>query len=132
MNCMFLTVIKEDDLLAGWYEHFQELSTAPQDPSFDQDYHRFVSLRAEEIEDICRAEGQPASPVTTEEVKRAIKALNKGKVAYAMESTTEYLVYAEDSVFNSLCSLLNTLFQTGQMIEYMQIRRFIPVYKKQK
>ena len=39
----------------------------------------FVSLEVEEIEDICRAQGQPASPLTTEDVKRAIKHLNKGK-----------------------------------------------------
>lgn len=107
---MFLKVIRGDDLLARWYEHFQELSTAPQDPSFDQDYHRFVSLQAEEIEDICRAEGQPASPVTTEEVKRAIKGLNKGKVTYAMESTTEYLYMQKTQYlivfvhFSTLCS----------------------------
>ena len=45
--------------------------------------------------------------MTKEEVKKAIKELNKGKAADAMGITAEHFVYAEDWVIDSLCLVLN-------------------------
>lgn len=90
-------VYKGEGVLSGWFEHFQELSSASENLSFDLDYHRLVLLDADEIEDICRAQCQLSSPVTVEEIKTAIKELDKGKAADAMGITAEHFVYTEDS-----------------------------------
>ena len=83
-----------------------------------------------EIEDICHAQGQLSTQVTKEEVKRAIKELNKGKAADAMGITAEHFVYAEDSVIDCLCLILNKLFESGQVIDSMRIGLITPVFKK--
>ena len=83
-----------------------------------------------EIEDICHAQGQLSAQVTKEEVKKAIKELNKGKAADAMGITAEHFVYAEDSVINSLCLILNKLFESGQVTDSMKIGLITPVFKK--
>ena len=70
-------------------------------------------MDADQIDDICRAHGPLASQVSKEEVRKAIKELNRGKAADALEITAEHFVYAEDSIIDSLCLLLNKLFETG-------------------
>ena len=104
------TVYKGENVLADWFEHFKTLSSESDDPSFDQDYHRLV-LQIVEIEDICQAQGQLSQPVNVEEVKKAIKHLNRGKAADAMGITAEHFIHADETVLDALCLLLNSLFQ---------------------
>ena len=108
-------VYKGDGVLSGWYEHFKTLSSSSESQSFDQDYHHLVLMDTNEIEDICHAQGQLSAQVTKEEVKKAIKELNKGKAADAMGITAEHFVYAEDSIIDSLRLILNKLFESGQV-----------------
>ena len=68
--------------------------------------------------------------MTKEEVKKAIKELNKGKTADAMRITAEHFVYAEDSVIDSLCSILKKLFESGQVTDSMKISLITRVFKK--
>ena len=71
-------VYKGDGVLSGWYEHFKTLSSSSERQSFNQDYHHLVLMDTNEIEDICHAQGQLSAQVTKEEVKKAIKELDKG------------------------------------------------------
>ena len=66
-----------------------------------------------EIEDVCQ--------VTKEEFKKVIKELNKGKAADAMGITVEHFVHAEYSIIDSLCLILNKLFELGQVMDSMKI-----------
>ena len=74
-------VYKADNVLSGWFEHFQALSSESIDPSFDQDNHRLVLQEVTEIDDICRAQGCLTAPVTVTEVEKAVKSLNRGVVS---------------------------------------------------
>ena len=123
-------VYRGGDVLSGWFDHFKTLSSATEDPSFDQDYHHLVSMDADEIDDICRAQGPLASQVSKEEVRKAIEELNRGKAADALGITAEHFVYAEDSIIDSLCLLLNKLFETGEVTDTMKIGLVTPVFKK--
>ena len=87
-------------------------------------------MDTDEIEDICHAQGQLSAQVTKEEVKKAIKELNKGKAADAMGITVEHFVYAEDLVIDSLCLILNKLFESDQVTDSMKISLITPVFKK--
>ena len=104
-------------MLFGWYKHFKTLSSSSDSQSFDQVYHHLVLMDTNEIEDICHAQGQLSAQVTKEEVKKAIKELNKGKAADPMGITAEHFVYAEDSIMDSLCLILNKLFESGQVTD---------------
>ena len=66
-------------------------------------------MDSNQIEDICHTQGQLSAQVT-KEVKNAIKELNKGKTADAMGITAKHCVYAEDSIIDSHCLILNKLF----------------------
>ena len=123
-------VYRGGDVLSGWFDHFKTLSSATEEPSFDQDYHRLVSMDVDEIDDICRAQGPLASQVSKEEVRKAIKELNRGKAADALGITAEHFVYAEDSIIDSLCLFLNKLFETGEVTDIMNICLVTPVFKK--
>ena len=123
-------VYRGENVLSGWFEHFKSLASASEDPSFDEDYHHLVQMDANEIEDICRAQGQLAAQVTKKEVQTAIKELNRGKAADALGITAEHFVYAEDVIIDILCLLLNKLFETGQITETMKIGLVTPVFKK--
>lgn len=123
-------VYKGENVLEGWFEHFKRLSTESDDPSFDQDYHRLVLQEVTEIEDICQAQGQLSQPVNVEEVKRAIKQLNRGKAADAMGITAEHFIHADETLLDVLCTLLNRLFQAGQVTDSMKTGLVTPVFKK--
>ena len=124
------TVYKGENVLAGWFEHFKTLSSESDDPSFDQDYHRLVLQEIVEIEDICQAQGQFSQPVNVEEVKKAIKHLNRGKAADAMGITAEHFLHADETVQDALCLLLNSLFQAGQVTDSMKTGLVTHVFKK--
>ena len=124
------TVYKWENVLAGWFEHFKTLSSESNDPSFDQDYHRLVLQELVEIEDICQAQGQLSQPVSVEEVKKAIKYLNRGKAADDMGITAEHFIHADETVLDALCLLLNSLFQAGQVTDSMKTGLVTPVFKK--
>ena len=117
-------------MLSGWYEHFKTLSSSSESQSFNQDYHHLVLMDTNEIQDICHAQGQLSAQVTKEEVKKAIKELNNGKAADDIGITAEHFVYAEYSVIDSLCLILNKLFESGQVADSMKIGLITPVFKK--
>ena len=81
-----------DGVLSGWYKHFKTLSSSSESQSFDRGYHHLVLMDTNEIEGVCHAQGQLSAQVTKEEVKKAIKELNKGKVADAMGIIAEHFV----------------------------------------
>ena len=81
------------------------------------EWKRGGKIVTNEIEDICHAQGQLSAQVTKEEVKKAIKELNKGKAVNAMGITAEHFVYAEDLIIDSLCLILNKLFESGQVTD---------------
>ena len=124
-NCSISSYISKEVTLQ--FDHFKTLSSATEDSSFDQDYHHLVSMDAD---DICRAQGLLASQVSKEEVRKAIKELNRGKAAEALGITAEHFVYAEDSIIDSLCLLLNKLFETGEVTDTMKIGLVTPFFKK--
>ena len=57
--------------------------------------------------------------MTVEEVKKAINNLNRGNAADTMRITAEHLVFAEDSILDPSCLLLNMIFQSGQVTDSM-------------
>ena len=103
--------------MSGWFEHFSKLSATSTDLSFDEDYHNLVLQDLPEIEDIRLAQGQLTSPVTVDELKKAIKDLNRGKAADVIGITAEHLLFAEDSILDDLCLLVNKIFESGQVTE---------------
>ena len=123
-------VYKGEDVLSGWFKHFSELSTTSDNPSFDEDYHNLVLQDLPEIEGICLAQGQLSAPVTVEELKKAIKNLNRGKAADVMGVTAEHLVLAEDTILVDLCLLINKIFEAGHVTDSMKLGLVTPVFKK--
>ena len=53
-----------------------------------------------------------------------------GTLADAMGITAEHFVYAENSIIDRLCLILNRLFESGQVTESMKIGLITPVFKR--
>ena len=83
-----------------------------------------------EIDDICRAQGCLNAQVTVTEAEKAVKSLNRGKAADAMGITAEYFAHAENAILDTLCLLINELFQSGEVTEFMKTGLVTPVFKK--
>ena len=53
-----------------------------------------------------------------------------GKAADVMGITAEHLVFAEDSILDDQCLLVNRIFEFGQATESMKLELITPVFKK--
>ena len=69
-------------------------------------------------DDICPAHGCLAAPMTVR------------KAADAMAITAEYFAHAEDAILDTLCLLMNKLFQSEEVTESMKTGLVTPDFKK--
>ena len=88
-------VVQElDDVVEAWRDHFSTLSKDKPNPKYDETHHALVTKKVKEWA-ACDDSGTFLSePLTPEEVKKAIKKLNKNKAAGCDSVTTEHLQYA--------------------------------------
>ncbi|MEW8548126.1 MAG: reverse transcriptase family protein, partial [Candidatus Thiodiazotropha sp.] len=70
------------------------------------------------------------TPVTEEEIYKAVKSLNKGKAADIFGITAEHLLHATDELIPVLVVLMNSIFSNGTVPDCMKLGVLTPVYKK--
>ena len=112
-----------------WKDHFSGLCTEKKETRFDEQHYSMVSRDVQHW--YSGHEGDPFldAPLTTDEVRKAIKKLNKGKTAGFDRITAEHLQNTGSSVADLLTELLNRTIQLEHVPRNFKIGTQIPLYK---
>ena len=112
----------------GWRDHFETLATPNTDCDYDRKYSKMVSEELPIIQDICK--DSPATIVSEEQVRNAIKSLNTGKAPDVYGVTAEHLLNGGEAAVKATTNLVNSIFQLGKLTEAMRVGALTPVFKK--
>ena len=112
-----------------WKTHFSDLCTEKHEPRFDRKHYNDVT------EDVSKWYSEDdmdvflAAPLNREEVRKAVKKLNKGKSAGFDSITAEHLQYAGEGLIDLLTELFNRIIQLEHVPCNFKIGTQIPIYK---
>ena len=122
----------DSDILNGFREHFQSLSTPNDVPGYDKRYGHLVSSELREIIDICRTsqDNNSSTRITLEQVQKAISSLNRGKAADFYGVTSEHFLYRSGELLQVRTDIVNELYCFGELTESLKTGILTPVYKK--
>lgn len=65
-----------------------------------------------------------------QQVRNAIKSLNKGKALDAHGLSAEHFIYGGGNLEQLLMNIINTIFKLGEVTESMKLGIVTPVFKK--
>ena len=118
-----------EDIVESWRDHFSHLSKEKTDPKFDNEHHAHVTRKVEEWYREKDGDNFLEEPFSEEELKKAIKRLNKGKAAGCDSVSAEHLQNAGPNII----PLLTEIFRRAVTLEYVpsNFRKGtqIPLYK---
>ena len=122
----------EQDILAGWHQHFGQLATPTQEACFDADYRKLFEMELREIRSICRKvnDSDMSNSITEDEVSKAIKSLNKGKSPDVYNICAEHLANGAEVIVPTLTVLLNKMWDLGVVPESLKLGILTPVFKR--
>ena len=86
-------------ILDGWRDHFKSLATPSNEIDSDKKYSKLVKDEIPVIIELCK--DTPATTISTEQVKKAIKSLNRGKAA---DYLSIYLFILQHPLTSIMCS----------------------------
>ena len=105
------TVYKsEGEILSAWQKHFGALATPADHQDFDEEYKQQVAGEMLDIMDICSSLPAQNSEdcVSAEQVKKALKSMNKGKAADIHGVTVEHFLYGGEALLEKVTGILST------------------------
>ena len=117
-------------ILAGWHEHFKDLATPADNPSFDEEYRKLVEMELSEIRDLCDESSTLTNRITTGQVRKAISSLNKGKAADFYGLTAEHFIHGGEALLRVLTGIVNALYEHGKLTESLKVGVVTPVFKR--
>lgn len=120
----------EADILKDWRQHFEQLATPFNDPKFDKDYEKLVTLELNEIVDLCSGPPEEDEWITEKEVVGAIKPLNKGKSPDMYSVTAGHLLEGEEQIVPVLTVLMNKMLQLGVVPDSLKLGVLTSVFKQ--
>ena len=121
----------DTDILEGFREHFQDLATTNEVPGVDMKYCNLVRDKLVEIMELCSSSHcNQHNPLTTDQVKKAISSLNRGKAADFYGVTAEHFIYGGEELLRATTDILNSLFRLGKLTDSMKTGVLNPVFKK--
>ena len=92
-------------------------------------YQKLDQLEFNQIIDI-REHERDFTPVTCEEVTKAIKSLNTGKSGDIFNIKTKHFVHTNDAVAPVLSTLFNAMMEVGRVPDCMKLGVLTPVFKR--
>ena len=126
------TVYKsEGEILSAWQKHFGALATPADHQDFDEEYKQQVAGEMLDIMDICSSLPAQNSEecVSDEQVKKALKSMNKGKAADIHGVTVEHFLYGGGALLEKVTGIMNSVFRFGRVTEALSIGTLTPVFK---
>ena len=126
------TVYKsEGEILSAWQKHFGALATPADHLDFDEEYKQQVAGEMLDIMDICNSLPAQNSEdcVSDEQVKKALKSMDKGKAADIHGVTVEHFLYGGEALLEKVTGIINSVFRFGRVTEALSIGTLTPVLK---
>ena len=125
-----LVVNEVSAVLEVWRNHFANLGTPKDKPNFDEDHFRFVTEFARRQNEARTHDDEFLNtPFTVEDVREAIKNLNRGKAAGYDKVTAEHICYADEIMVNVLFLLYNAILDFEYIPECFRTGIQIPLFK---
>ena len=115
-------------ILDGWRDHFKSLATPSNEIDSDKKYSKLVEDEIPVIIELCK--DTPATIISSEQVKKAIKSLNRGKAADYYGVTVEHFIHGGEALIDATTEIVNSLFRFGRVTEALKIGTLTPVFKK--
>ncbi|CAC5412369.1 unnamed protein product [Mytilus coruscus] len=120
----------ENDIINGFQEHFSSLATFNEKTRIDSQYHNLVEEDIQSINKLVQQNN--IKNVTSEEITKAIRSINKGKSADYHGITIEHIIYAGSDTEKLLVPLVQCIFKHGSISETLKMGLLTPVFKKQR
>ena len=125
-------LITDKEAIHGcWADYFEDLSTAKDDPTFDNMHQNMVDIDVECIREKLK-DLVPSEEISTDEVMRAIGKLNHGKASDKLGLAAEHIIHAAQSLAPALACLFTTMLKQGQIPRLLMDGYIIPIAKKGK
>ena len=118
-----------DDIITGWFEHFEDLSTKQDSDNFDFEFLKQVENEVSIIYVICLDSRTEPSPVTDDKVKKAASSLNRGKAPDAYGVTAEHIYYGGQKVMNCVKMLINNILFNKEVPSSLELGILNPIFK---
>ena len=127
-------LITDKEAIRGcWADYFEDLSTAKDDPTFDNMHQNMVDIDIdvecirEKLKDLV-----PSEEISTDEVMRAMKAQPWKSLWQIGFGSRTYYPYAAQSLAPVLARLFTTMLKQGQIPGLLMDGYIIPIAKKAK
>ena len=124
------TLASPEEIVEGWSTHFETLGTPKQDCRYDNAFLQAASTEIEIINETVSTSGDIITPATPDEVKMAVKKLNRNKAADHLGLTAEHFKYGGQSLLQTIEDLVNTIFQQRRIPVLLKTGTITPVHKK--
>ena len=118
-----------EEVVKVWKSHFADLSTEKHDPRFNVEHYNMVTDRVSEWYRQRDDDAFLDEPISSEEMLKSIKKLNKGKAAGFDTITAEHLQHTGKEFIDLLAGLFNRLIQIEHVPRNFKIGTQIPLYK---
>ncbi|CAC5374708.1 unnamed protein product [Mytilus coruscus] len=117
--------VENDNIINGF--HFSSLATFNEKKRIDSLYHNLVEDDIQSINKLVQQNNTKS--VTSEEITKAIRSINKGKSADYHGITIEHIIYAGFDTEKLLVPLVQCIFKHGSISEKLMMGLLTPVFK---
>ena len=112
-----------------WRKYYSDLAEEKHIPdNFDDRFKtyidEYVNNLDKEYENVTQSD-----PISTEEIRKHINAISKGKAAGPDFLTNEHIIYGGDKLVDHLCILFNHILQSTYVPEIFKVGKVISIYK---
>jgi len=116
-----------ENVIQGFKTHFEQLACVDDDLTYDEEFNNIVQTEYESLVELTR--NKQISHVSLDEVKSAIKSINRGKSADIYGLTIEHIDNSDDRVIHSLQTLINRIFKDAEVPDALKVGLLTPIFK---
>ena len=117
----------EQDVLAGFQQHFQQLASESEGNVVAKEYYENVDYENKLIRSMVQDINVPET--TNEEIRTAIKSINRGKSEDIYNIAIEHIVHAGENMEKLVQEIINSIFRQGKVPDLLKVGLLTPVFK---
>ena len=126
------TVVNKEEVKEAWADHFESLATPANNVNFDEDFKKEIDEGMSTINSLLSNSPANISPISHEEVARAIGKLKRNKAADIEGLCAEHILYGEAILIPHLTALFNSILLHAHIPPAMKKGYVVPIPKKGK
>ena len=122
-------VHKISEVVQVWMKHFSDLCTEKINTDYDQDHYQYVKAQVNDW--YAQRDDGPFldDPITSGDIRKAVKGLNKGKSPGHDSIAAEHLQHAGCAVYDLLAGLFNKIISLEYIPQNFRTGTQIPLFK---